>query len=251
MLEVGCGTGSLTEALAEKAAAVVAIEVDNQLAEIARTELAQVRNVRVTSTDILESKTTLNKDVARVLDNCREEHRGRLLLVANLPYDVACPVVVNLVTGAVTADAMYVTVQKEVAERMTAQPGSRDYGSVSILLAATGAVKIIRILKPAVFWPQPQVDSAMVSFVREESKAGRVRTMDIFSEVVHLFMSHRRKMLKSCVRFAKGRLVEMRDWPRVFDAASVDPRNRPDRLSPEDYVTIANICSVQLNPNGG
>jgi 16S rRNA (adenine1518-N6/adenine1519-N6)-dimethyltransferase len=251
VLEVGCGTGSLTEALAEKAAAVVAIEVDNQLAEIARTELAQVRNVRVTSTDILESKTTLNKDVARVLDNCREEHRGRLLLVANLPYDVACPVVVNLVTGAVTADAMYVTVQKEVAERMTAQPGSRDYGSVSILLAATGAVKIIRILKPAVFWPQPQVDSAMVSFVREESKAGRVRTMDIFSEVVHLFMSHRRKMLKSCVRFAKGRLVEMRDWPRVFDAASVDPRNRPDRLSPEDYVTIANICSVQLNPNGG
>jgi 16S rRNA (adenine1518-N6/adenine1519-N6)-dimethyltransferase len=102
----------------------------------------------------------------------------------------------NLITDPITIDGMYVTVQKEVADRMTAMPGSSDYGILSVFLHATGKVKAIRALKPTAFWPGPQVDSAMVGFVRRKEKVSRIKDMSLFSEVVKLFMSHRRKMPK-------------------------------------------------------
>ena len=247
VLEVGCGTGSLTEALSEHAGKTIAVELDTTLAKIAERELAKAKNVEIINTDILEAKNTISRTVARALELARKSCSGRVLLVANLPYNVASPVMVNLITGPTTADAMYVTVQKEVAQRMTALPGSKDYGTLSIFLSATGDVKTERVLKPAVFWPQPQVDSAMISFVRREEKVRRIRSMELFSEVVNLFMCHRRKMLKSCTKLATGKLAEINNWPEIFELCSVDPHKRPEQLWPEDYIALANLCHRHLN----
>ena len=242
VLEVGCGTGSLTEGLAMLAGEVIAVEVDRTLAEITKRQLAKAKNVRIIHADILENKNTISPIVTSELSAAQQKYSGRILLVANLPYNVASPVILNLVTGPIIADNMYVTVQKEVAERMTAAPGSRDYGSLSIHLSATGQVRTIRVLKPTVFWPQPQVDSAMLSFVHKKQKYRRIQNMLLFSETVKLFMNHRRKMLKSCIKSAHGRLAKINNWPEIFKLCSIDSTQRPEQLWPQDYIAIANQC---------
>jgi 16S rRNA (adenine1518-N6/adenine1519-N6)-dimethyltransferase len=246
VLEVGCGTGSLTEAIAPFAGKVIAVEIDSNLAKIAKKQLADAGNVTILNTDILKNKNTISQMVIEQLRLARKKQQGRFLLVANLPYNVASAVMINL-SGNV--DAIYVTVQKEVADRMTATPGSNDYGTLSILLNAIGDTKTIRILKPTVFWPQPQVDSAMVSFVRKEEKASRIKNLELFSKIVNLFMQHRRKMLRVCIKFATGNLAEISDWPQIFEQCSIDPRQRGEQLSPEDYIAIANLCCKYITSN--
>ncbi|MGB2808622.1 MAG: 16S rRNA (adenine(1518)-N(6)/adenine(1519)-N(6))-dimethyltransferase RsmA [Sedimentisphaerales bacterium] len=246
VLEVGCGTGSLTEGLADLAGFCIAVEVDDTLAKIAQEQLAEKDNVAVINTDILESKHTISGTVIEAISQARKKYSGRLLLVANLPYNVACPVMLNLVTGPTVADEMYVTVQKQVAERMSAKPGSGDYGTLSIFLIATGQVKTERILKPTVFWPQPLVESAMVSFVRNQEKVNRIKNIELFGEVINLFMGHRRKMLKACTKFAGGELSRIDNWPEIFEQCSIEPTQRPEKLPPEDYIAIANLCRERV-----
>jgi 16S rRNA (adenine1518-N6/adenine1519-N6)-dimethyltransferase len=246
VLEVGCGTGSMTGLLAEKAGSVIAVELDRNLCEIAEKQLSDTKNVQIINVDILENKHTLNHAVADALAFARQQNRGRILLVANLPYDVASSLMMNLLTGPTIADAMYVTVQKEVAERMTAKPASGSYGILSIFTGATGRIKTIRTLKPAVFWPQPKVDSAMVAFVREKVKSERIANMELFGEIVHLFMGHRRKTLLSCSRLAQGKLAKITNWPEIFEQCHVNPTRRPGTLSPEDYISIANSAGNSI-----
>jgi len=259
VLEVGCGTGSLTEALAEAAGMVIAVERDKALAEIAKRQLAlyqsgtgraRAKNVRFINTDILETKSTISRTVTKAIRFAQKKYRGRTLLIANLPYNVACPVMLNLLSGPLIVDSMYVTVQKEVAQRITASPGQKHYGTLSIYLAATGDVKTIRDLKPTVFWPQPKVNSAMLSFVRKKRKASRIKNFELFSNVVHLFMQHRRKMLKTCtkLRFHESRFtIHDLEWPEIFEQCALDPTQRPDQLSPENYIAIANLCHRYLS----
>jgi len=262
VLEVGCGTGSLTEALAQRAGVVIAVEIDTTLAGIAKRELGNFENVEIINTDILQNKNAVSPIVTDALALARKKYPGRILLVANLPYNVASPVMLNLLTdprqghsgaGPIVADSMYVTVQKQVADRMTASPGSPaktscwNYGTLSIYLSATGDVKLIRVLKPTVFWPAPQVHSAMVSFVRNKDKAGRVRNMELLSDIVNLFMGHRRKMLKACTKFAHDRLARIGNWPEIFQRCSIDPTRRPEQLSPQEYIAIANLSYDYLS----
>ena len=246
VLEVGCGTGSLTEALVERAGKTIAVELDRNLAGIARKQLAQARSFELVNADILESKNTINPAVADALGRARQRYAGRVLLVANLPYNVASPLMMNLLASPMTADRMYVTVQKEVADRMAARPGTGDYGTLSIFLDATGDVKTIRTLKPTVFWPQPQVDSAMVGFVRNEAKCSRITNMALFSETVHLFMSHRRKTLAACCKLAGGALARIANWPDIFERCRIDPAQRPEKLSAADYVALAECAAQSL-----
>jgi 16S rRNA (adenine1518-N6/adenine1519-N6)-dimethyltransferase len=243
VLEVGCGTGSMTELLAQKAARVIAVELDRNLCEIAAKQLEDAKNIILLNADVLESKHSLNHNVVDALARVREQCRGRMLLVSNLPYEAASSLMMNLVTGPTIADATYVTIQKEVADRMTAAPASKNYGILSIFMGATGEVKTMKILKPAVFWPPPKVDSAMVSFVRNPEKSGRIASMELFAEIVHLFMGHRRKTVLSCSRLARGKLAQISNWPEIFEKCRVNAANRPETLGPEDYVCLANYAA--------
>jgi 16S rRNA (adenine1518-N6/adenine1519-N6)-dimethyltransferase len=246
VLEVGCGTGSLTQALAERAGAVVAVEIDRRLALIAESQIVGRTNVQIVNTDILSGKGALNPAVVETLKQARTRLRQggsrRLLLVSNLPYDVASPVMIHLAKGPVVADAMHVTVQKEVAKRMTAQPGGRDYGTLSIFLQATGDVEVLRILKPNVFWPAPKVDSALVRVVRDEAKSRKIKDMGLLSDVVGLFMGHRRKMLRACLKSIPPNLGGLDSWLGILEQHSIDPTLRPGDLSPAQYVSLANAC---------
>lgn len=250
VLEVGCGTGSMTAALAERAGHVVAVEVDPTLAAIARSQLAGADNVEFIEGDVLSSKGNFNPAVVEAIraispikaDSYVPQTHPRLLLVSNLPYDVASAVIANLVNGPLVADAMVVTVQKEVAERMAAAHGSREYGSLSILLGATGDVEVLRILKPGVFWPPPAVDSAIVRFVRNDDKRGAIDDIALFGDVVGLFMGHRRKMLRACAKHAPVHLGDHDLWMQLFEQCGIDPTARPEELSPGQYVELANRC---------
>jgi 16S rRNA (adenine1518-N6/adenine1519-N6)-dimethyltransferase len=196
--------------------------------------------------DVLENKNTINHDVIEKLYNAREQTGGRILLVANLPYNAGSSVMLNLLDGKVVADAMIVTVQKEVADRMAARPGSDDYGILSIYLTAMGECKFLRKLSPKVFWPEPQVDSAMVRFDRNENKAAQIHNVPLFKEVVNLFMNHRRKMLRACVKYSEGRLANVHHWEDIFARSFVEPHHRPEELTSENYISIANLCNEIL-----
>jgi len=242
VLEVGCGTGSLTAALAESAGFVVGVELDHELAPIAAAQVAHKANVHLITGDVLEGKHTLHARVVEAIEQARRIYPGRLVLASNLPYGAASPLMINLVKGPVVADAMVATVQKEVADRILAVPGTKDYGILTILLKAHGSVEFIRSLKASVFWPPPQVDSAMVRFVRDPAKASRILDIHLLVQTIDLFMGHRRKMLKAIARSAQGRLTHVTDWGVLFRACDIDPTWRPERVSPEQYVCLANAA---------
>ncbi len=242
ILEAGCGTGSLTEELAKYAPFVLAVEIDNTLAKIAKQKLGQYRSAEIINADVLKNKNTINPTITDKIKSAQKKYPGRFLLISNLPYNIASPLMLNLVIGPLVADAMYVTIQKEVADRMTAKADSKAYGSLSILLAATGDIKKIRILKPSVFWPEPQVDSAMVGFVRKKEKTDKIKDVEMLNKLVKLFMQHRRKTLQTCTKLAAGQLKDIKNWPEIFNACSINPQNRPQQILPQKYVDIANLC---------
>ncbi len=246
VLEVGCGTGSLTEELAASAGRLIGVEYDDVLFEIAEQRVKGFENTVLINADILESKSVLNHRTMEEIDKAAENFPGRFLLVANLPYNVSTPVLMNLAAGNPSVDAMYITVQKEVADRMAARPGSHHYGTLSIILSALGDVRILKKLKGSVFWPVPQVSSAMVSFVRDKKKAELIHDISMLREVVATLMGHRRKMLKSCVKLAEGRLAEIGSWNAVFEESFIGEHHRPEELTVNEYISIANLCYEEL-----
>ena len=247
VLEVGTGTGSLTGELIKRAGKVIAVEYDDVLAKITEQQFKDETNFELVIADVLENKNTINHEVIEKLKLAESESFGRILLVANLPYNVASSVMLNLLDGAITADSMIVTVQKEVADRMTAKAGGDDYGILSIFLSAMGQCKMLRKLSPKVFWPEPQVESAMIRFDRNPLKVADIHNVKLFKEIVNLFMNHRRKMMRACVKYAEGQLTHIHHWEDIFTRSFVEPHHRPEELTAENYISIANLCNEILS----
>ena len=185
VLEVGTGTGSLTVRLAERAAAVVTVEVDPKMFQLAGEELHRVNNVVMLHVDALKNKNRLNPTVLETVRTQLAAAPGRRFkLVANLPYNIATPIVSNLLTEDAPPQTMTVTIQKELAERITARPGSEHYGALSIWVQAQCRAEILRILPPAAFWPRPKVSSAFLQLTLDEALRGRIADRAFFHEFV-------------------------------------------------------------------
>ncbi len=182
ILEVGGGTGSLTARLAERAAAVVSVELDAQLAQLASDELAEMTNVTLLQQDALRNKNQMHPHViASVRAQLAQRERATLKLVANLPYSVATPVISNLLASEIVPATMTVTIQKELADRIVAVPRTKDYSSLSVWVQSQCEAWIVRELPPSVFWPRPQVDSAIVQLVLVPEKRSRLAIRSFFS----------------------------------------------------------------------
>jgi 16S rRNA (adenine1518-N6/adenine1519-N6)-dimethyltransferase len=201
ILEIGPGAGALTSLMARKGAAVVAVEVDPAMAALTADAVAGYPNVRVLHADALENKNRLNP---ALLDSVRSglaaSNGERFKLVANLPYNVATPVIINLlVHPELCPELMVVTIQKELADRMVAEPSSPPYGSASVILQGLSEVSLVRNLPPSVFWPRPKVDSAIVAI--RPSAALRAEAGDVpwFHEIVRRVFLHRRKFLRHAI----------------------------------------------------
>ena len=247
VLEVGPGTGSLTEEIAQRAGKVIAVEFDKRLAKITAKNLKKFNNTTVINADILENQNHINSQTLELIVQARKEFDGRFVLVANLPYDISSALMANLLMGPVTADEMFVTVQKEVGLRMVAKSNDNLYGTLGILMAALGEAEIFHKLGKKVFWPAPKVDSVMVHFKRLEEKTQKITNIKTFRSLVAMFMQHRRKMLKACTKFAPNELSEIENWEEIFTKAQIDSSKRPENIAPKKYVELANTIEISKN----
>jgi 16S rRNA (adenine1518-N6/adenine1519-N6)-dimethyltransferase len=215
-LEVGSGTGSLTARLAELAGAVVSVEVDPAFAALTAEALAGRDHVVLLHADALKNKNEINPSVYEAMTGlAARTGTTRIKLVANLPYAVAVPVISNLLLSSVSVERMVVTVQWEIAERLLAAPSTKDYGALAVLVQSLAEVNLVRRLLPSVFWPRPQVDSAIVCIRPSAEKRAHVGDVARFRAFLRDLYAHRRKNLR-------GALVAFPD--KRFGKSEVDAR---------------------------
>jgi 16S rRNA (adenine1518-N6/adenine1519-N6)-dimethyltransferase len=234
-LEIGPGRGALTFALADRAAAVVAVEIDRTLA-------AQLRRSARSNVTVIESDI-LRIDLAAVL---REHAGGRPARVAgNLPYNISSPILFSLIrlfraAGGIS-DAT-VMLQLEVAERLAAQPGSRDYGVLSILASLWADIDLILSLPPGAFRPVPKVRSAVVHLRFRQPRVD-VGDPDTFEALVKALFSQRRKTLSNALKPFAARWGQ--DAAAILRQAGIDGRRRPETL---DLAELALLCGRGVQP---
>jgi len=224
VLEVGAGVGSLTLALAEAGADVLALEVDRGLVPVLR-EVVAGRTVSVVEAD------ALRVDLAGLL--ARHRPGAAWALVANLPYNVATPLVMRILQEVAAVQRLLVMVQREVAERLAAAPGDRTYGAVSARVAYWATAELVGRVPPTVFTPRPKVESALVRIVRRDAPAvdPAVVTYDRLSEVMRAGFGHRRKMLRRSLQAVVPK--------EAFASAGIAPEARAEELSVEQWGKLA------------
>jgi 16S rRNA (adenine1518-N6/adenine1519-N6)-dimethyltransferase len=242
VLEVGSGTGAVTERLAAAAAAVVTAEIDPRLAQLARDRLVDRDNVVLVEGDVLARKHRFADEVLTAVEAAIAAHPGgRFLLVANLPYCVATPVISNLLALPRPFDAAIVTVQREMAERMTAQAGSSAYNALSVWIGAQCRGEIVRVLPPSVFWPRPKVESAIVRLDLEPARRAAIGDLARFHDFVRDIFCHRRKLLRGVLlRIAggKGDEAARARVERVYATLGLTPDARAEDIPPDDFVRL-------------
>ena len=257
VLEVGTGTGSLTELLAEQAGSVISVEIDPRLAKIARSQLSRFSNVQVLCQDAL-FESRLDLGLAMKLTESLAKLGGRLSLVANLPYNLASPLLLECICGELPFEQMYFTVQKEVGERILSVPRKKTYGIMSIIFQGAGRVKRIRKLPPSVFWPEPEVDSMMMAWLRTTERnadapheSGQVgstvplTTVELLNlrEAAKVLLRHRRKKISTSIELKQDSPLTLNNLKRALEAADIDVNLRGEQLTVAQFIKLARALS--------
>ncbi len=242
VLEVGPGTGSLTEELIERAAKVVAVEIDSALAGQLTRRLGECDNLTVLNCDVLAAKHAINPDVLAELG-------PNASLVANLPYNIATPMIAQCLIDSwrVTArrqsdlcrfDRVTFTVQDEVALRLGASVGSAAYGQVSVVISLLGKLQLGPEIPGSAFWPRPKVTSRMVRIDFDASLAAAIDDIDTLTGLLSLAFGQRRKQIGSIVR-RKGSPFTGEALDDALSAAGVDRTDRPEQIAPDCWAAMA------------
>lgn len=231
VLEVGTGTGSLTGSMALEAAEVVTVEVDSVMHEMAKQEHWDKANIRFLLADILENKNRLNRQVLDVIREELAKSPGRKFkLCANLPYQIATPLMSNLLLTDIPPVSMTVTIQKEVGNRIAAKPGTKDYGALAVWMQSQCDCCLVRVMPPSVFWPRPKVDSAIVQVIYNPKKRGRIPDLIFFHDFVRALFFHRRKFLRSVLCSAFKNRVEKKTVDDILEEMNLKGEIRAERL---------------------
>ena len=232
VIEIGPGVGTLTAQLLNTAKRVVAIELDNDLIPILSQELGDNQNFTLIHNDAL--KVDFNEIIG---------DEQSVKLVANLPYYVTTPIIVKLLKEKYNFKSLTIMIQKEVAERMAAEPGNKDYGALSLLVQYYCDTEIVRKVPPACFIPRPKVDSIVIRLERLEEPSVKVKNEKLFFEIVRHAFNMRRKTLWNATKnvgLPKEKLEE------AFSEANVDPKRRGETLSIEEFAALADAIYSRM-----
>lgn len=232
VIEVGPGTGTLTEELLPRAGRVLAVEIDRDLVALLRTRFEGHSNFELIEGDALSGKHRLADALCERIAAARAAAQS-VKLVANLPYNIASPLIIELLGAGVGLLAF--TVQKEVADRLRAGAGDDAYGGLSVMVQLLSRVEVLRTLPPQAFWPAPKVESALVRLTREDRLGDRARD---FSQFVQKLFSARRKTLRKGLTQA-GFAAE-----QTLQSLGIDPQLRVEMLSPEQLLALFDVLSA-------
>jgi len=247
VLEVGTGMGSLTTRLAERAAAVVTVEIDQRVQSLAAEELGGARNVQMLLQDALKNKNTLHPAVLEAVRQELAAHPGtQFKLAANLPYNVATPILSNLLTADPLPVSMTVTIQKELADRIAARPGTKDYSALSIWMQALCTMEVVRELAPQVFWPRPKVHSAIIHIIPNPQRRARVGDLAFFHEFVRSLFFHRRKFLRGVLISALADKLDKAAVDDLLAQFGFPADARAEQLDVQTHIALAHAVQKRV-----
>lgn len=226
VLEVGAGAGTLTRALSRKAKSVVAFEIDRKLEKILNITLADCPNVKVVMGDIMKYKTA---DVEKLCG-------GSYTVVANIPYYITTPLLMKFVEQGKFVSGLTLTVQKEVAERLTASPATKQYGAITVAVSSVADVEITRILPKQLFYPEPNVDSAVVKITLNRNKHN-IEDSAFFRKTVKAAFAMRRKTLVN--NLATAFSLDKASVEEVLARCDLKENCRGEELSVSKFVELA------------
>jgi 16S rRNA (adenine1518-N6/adenine1519-N6)-dimethyltransferase len=242
VLEVGTGTGSLTAQIARVAAAVVTVEVDPHMYHLAQEELEPFSNVTMLHQDALKNKNHFHVNVLNAVQNAMAQAPGRRFkLCANLPYNIATPVLSNLLSIEPWPVLMAATIQKELADRIVASPRTKDYGALSLWMQSQCEVELVRIMPPEVFWPRPKVHSAIVQIRPIPEKRSRIPDPEFFHHFVRAMFFHRRKFLRANLVSAFKDRLSKEDADHAMVEVGLHGESRSEE---QDVETMLRLCEV-------
>lgn len=232
-IEIGPGIGALTEQLAKRAKSVVAFEIDQRLLPILEETMSPYDNVTIVHQDIL--KANVGQIIAKHFKDV-----PHIMVVANLPYYVTTPIIFKLLSDHLPIHGIVVMLQKEVADRIAAKPGTKEYGSLSIAIQYYTEAETVMVVPKSVFVPQPNVDSAVVRLIKREKPAAHVTNEDFFFSLVRACFAQRRKtILNNIIHNLVGKdekeLIE-----RALIQTGIDPKRRGESLSLEEFASLSN-----------
>jgi len=242
VLEVGAGLGSLTARAARRAGRVLAIEIDRSFEPVLADRFAGVTNVHVLIADVLVH--SLDEIVAVHLPGATQ-----LKMVGNLPFNSAAHIIMQCLEADTFFSTLVVMVQKEVADRLVAEPRTRDYSSITVAARFYADAEVVQVVPRTVFAPRPRVDAAVVRFVcREKLPLGGVERRMFFTTVRAAF-GKRRKMLKNALAGTQNQGISRQQISTALELAGIDPTRRGETLDLNEFATLArSICKVaELN----
>ena len=236
IIEVGPGIGTLTREMASRAGALMAVEIDKNLIPILTDTLGDFENVKIVNEDIIKA------DIRGLIDE--NLSGGPVKLVANLPYYITTPIIMRFLEEDINVTDIVVMVQKEVAERMNAQPGGKDFGALSVAVQFYCDTEIVAKVPRHLFVPQPNVDSIVIALrVRPERKY-RVDSEDLFFKVVKAAFGQRRKTLLNSIASMGNLSKDM--VKEALEEAGIDPKRRGETLSLDEFANLSNVIGNKL-----
>jgi 16S rRNA (adenine1518-N6/adenine1519-N6)-dimethyltransferase len=242
-IEIGSGTGSLTGRLIEHVGAVLSVEVDPSFHSMVSELMGDRPNVVLLHADVLQNKNRLNPEVLEALTDLRARSGAKTLkLIANLPYVVATPVISNFLLSEYPFERMVVTVQWEIAERLTARPGTKDYSALTVLVQSIADVELVRRLGRGVFFPRPKVDSAIVLIrpnpERRAAVVTRLGDLQRFRHFLRDLYSHRRKNLRGALAALPSGGWKKDEVDRKLAELHFDGAARAETLDVEQHLKL-------------